>query len=80
MRHRLLWVVDDDNEEEETASALVRKPRSRPDVAPVDGGWVAEDPSTTHVEQAGPGKTEAAAAAGRAKRKDFTVLHRSSNL
>jgi len=59
---------------------LVRRPRSRPDVAPGDGGRVAEDPPAAHVEQAQRRRTEAAAAAGRARRRVFTAAHQSSDL
>ena len=80
-RCRLIRIVDDDDdEEEETAPTLVRRPRSRPDVAPSDGGRVAGDPPAAHVEQARPGAAEAAATAGRARRRVFTASHRSSDL
>jgi len=49
-RHQLISVVDDDDGEEEAAPTLVRKPRTRPDVAPGDGGRIADDPPTTLVE------------------------------
>ena len=49
-RRRLVRIVDDDDEEEEVAPTLVRRPRSRPDVAPGDSGRVAEDPPATHIE------------------------------
>ena len=79
-RHWLVRIVDDDDEEEEAAPTLVRRPRSRSDVAQGDGGRVVEDPPTAHVEQARPVGTEAAAAAGRARRRVFIAAHRSSNL
>jgi len=66
-RRRLIRIVDNDDEEEETAPTLVRRPHSHPDVAPTDGGRVAEDPPAAHVEQARPGAAEAAATAGRVK-------------
>jgi len=79
-RCHLLRVVDDDIEEEEVAPTLVCKPHSRPDVAPADGGRVAEDPPAAHVEQARPSKTEAATTAGHARRRVLTASHRISNL
>ena len=80
-KHRwLVRIVDDDDEEEKAAPTLVRRPCSRPDVAPGDGGRVAEDPPAAHVEQARLGGTEAAAAARRARRRVSTTAHRSSNL
>ena len=79
-RRRLIRIVDDDNEEEEAAPTLVRRPRSRPDVAPSDGGWVAGDLPAAHVEQARPGAAETAATTGRARRWFFTAAHRSSDL
>jgi len=77
---RLLQVVDNDDEEEEAAPTLVHRPRSRPDVAPADGGRTAEDPPTAHVEQACPRKAKVATTARRARRTVFTASHRSSNL
>jgi len=77
---RLLRVIDDGDDEEDAAPNLVRKPRSRLDVAPTNGGQVAQDPPTAHVEQAHPTKAGAAAATGRARRRVFTASHRSSNL
>jgi len=74
-RCRLIIIVDDDNEEEEAAPTLVRRPRSRPEVAPSDRGRVARGPPATHVEQARPGAAEAAAMAGRARRRFFTAAH-----
>ena len=59
---------------------MVRRPRSRPDVASGDGGRIAEDPPAAHVEQARPGGAEMTAVAGRARRRVFTAAHRSSNL
>jgi len=78
-RRWLVRIVDDDDEEE-AAPTLVRRPRNRPDVAPGHAGRVAEDPPAAHVEQARPGGTEAAVAAGRARRRVFTAVHRSSIL
>ena len=79
-RHRLIRIVDDDDKEEKVAPTLVHRPRSRPDVTPSDGGRVAEDSPAAHVEQARPGAAETAATAGRARRRFFTVVHRSSDL
>ena len=79
-RRRLVRIVDNDNEEDETAPSLVRRPSSRPDVAPIDAGRVTRDPPAAHVEPIRPGGTEAAAAAGRTRRRFFTAAHRSSDL
>jgi hypothetical protein len=79
-RRWLVRIVDDDDEEDETTLSLVRRPRSRPDVAPSDAGRVIMDPPTAHVEPIRPGGTEAAAAAGRTRRRFFTAAHQSSNL
>ena len=76
----LIKILDNDDEEEEMAPNLVRRPRSRRDVAPSDGGRVAEDPRAAHVEQARPGAAEAAATARRVRRRVFTATHRSSDL
>ena len=79
-RHRLVRIVDDDNEEDETTLSLVRRPRSRPDLAPIDAGQVTRDPPAAHVEPIRPGRTEAAVAAGWTRRRVFTAVHRSSDL
>jgi len=42
-RRRLVRITDDDNEEEEATPSLVRRPRSRPDVAPATTGRVTSD-------------------------------------
>ena len=76
----LVRIVDDDDKEEEATSTFVRRPRSRPDIAPGDGGRVAKDPPAAHVEQARLGRTEAAAVVGRARRRVFTAVHQSSDL
>ncbi|XP_021307980.1 fibrous sheath CABYR-binding protein-like [Sorghum bicolor] len=47
---RLVWITDDDDEEEEAAPSLVRRPHSRPDVAPVTTGQVTSDPPAPHAE------------------------------
>jgi len=74
-RRRLIRMVDDDDEEEEAAPTLVRRPRSRLDVASSDGGRVAGDPLATHIKQARPRVAEAAATVGRARRRFFSVAH-----
>ena len=79
-RRRLVRIVDDDNEEDETATSLVWRPRSRPDVASIDADRVIRDPPAAHIEQIRPGGTEAAAAARRTRRRFFTAAHRSSDL
>ena len=50
-RLRLVRIIENDDEEE-AAPTLIRRPRSRPDVTSGDGGRVAEDPLAAHVEQA----------------------------
>jgi len=47
---RLVWITDDGDEEEEATPYLVRRPHSRPDVAPATTGRVTSDPSAPHVE------------------------------
>jgi len=49
-RHRLVRITDDDDEEEEAAPSLVRRPFSRPDVAPTNAGQVTGDPPAPHIE------------------------------
>ena len=49
-RHRLVRIADDEDEEDEAALSLVRRPRSRPDVAPIDAGRVTSDPPASHTE------------------------------
>ena len=77
---RLVRIVDDGDEEDETASSLVRRPRSHPDVAPIDTGRVTRDPPAAHNEPIRFGGAEAAATAGRTRRRFFTAAHRSSDL
>jgi len=79
-KRRWLVRIVDDNDEDEAAPTLVWRPRSCPDIAPGDAGRVTGDPPAAHVEPIRPGGTEAAAAAGRTRRRFFTVAHRSSNL
>jgi hypothetical protein len=73
-------IVDDGDEEDETALALVRRPRSRPDIVPINTGRVTRDPPAAHTEPIRLGGAEAAAAVGRTRRRFFTVTHRSSDL
>jgi len=79
-RRRLVTIVDDNDEEDETAPSVVRRPRSRPDVAPIDASRVTRDPPAVHVEPIRPGGIGAAAAAGWTRRRFFTAAHRSSDL
>jgi hypothetical protein len=78
-RCRLVRITDDDDEEEEAALSLVRRPRSRPDVAPATTGRVTSDPPAPHVEPTRVVETGAQAPTGRTKRR-FTMTHRSSDL
>ena len=78
-RRRLVRIIDDDDEEE-AAPSLVRRPRSRPDVAPITGDRVTSDPPAPHTEPTRLGATEAAAATGRTRRRVFTATHRRSDL
>jgi len=78
-RRRLVRITDDD-EEEEAAPSLVRKPRSRPDVALATTGRVTSDPPAPHAEPTRLGETRAAAATGRTRRRFFTATHRRSDL
>ena len=66
-RRRLVRITDDDDEEEEAAPSLVRRPRSRPDIAPATIDQVASDPPALHVAQTG-----AQAPTGRTRRR-FTA-------
>jgi len=77
---RLVQITDDDDEEEEEAvPSLVRRSRSRPDVAPATTGRVTSDPPAPHVEPTRVVETGAQAPTGRTKRR-FTMTHRSSDL
>jgi len=78
-RRRLVRITDDEEEEEE-APSLVRRPRSRPDVAPTTGDRVTSDPPAPHTEPTRLGAAEAAAATGRTRRRVFTATHRRSDL
>jgi len=77
---RLVRITDDDDEEEEDAPSLVRRPRSRPDVAPITAGQVTGDPPAPHTEPTWLGGAEAAAATGRTRRRFFAATHRCSDL
>jgi hypothetical protein len=78
-RRRLVRITNDDEEEEEFAPSLVRRPRSRPDVAPATTDRVTSDPPAPHVEPTRVVETGAQAPTGRTKRR-FTMTHRSSDL
>ena len=49
-RRRLMRITDDEDEEEEAAPSLVRRPRSRPDVASITTSRVTSDPPAPHAE------------------------------
>jgi len=76
----LIRIADDEDEEDEAAPSLVRRLPSRPDVAPIDAGQVTSDPPSLHTEPIRLGGAEAAAAAGRTRRRFFAATHRSSDL
>jgi len=78
-RRRLVRITDDDEEEEE-APSLVRRPRSRPDVAPATADRMTSDPPAPHAEPTHVRETGSAAATGRTRRRFFTATHRRSNL
>jgi len=79
-RRRLVRIIDDDDEEEEATPSLVRRPRSHPDVASITGDRATSDPPAPHTEPTRLGATEAAAAAGRTRRRVFIATHRRSDL
>ena len=80
-RRRLVRITDDEEEEEEEAApSLVRRPCSRPDIAPATAGRVTSEPPAPHAEPTRIGETGAAAATGRSRRMFFTVTHRRSDL
>ena len=79
-RRRLVRIADDGDKEDETALFLVRRPRSRPDVAPIDTGRVTSDLPTAHTEPIRLRGTEAASAAVRTRRRFFMAMHQSSDL
>ena len=78
-RHRLVRITDDE-EEEEAASSLVRRPRSRPNVAPATTGRMTSDPPAPHVEPTRVVETRAEAPTDRTRRRFFTATHRRSDL
>ena len=78
-RRRLIRIADDD-EEEEAAPSLVRRPRSRLDVASATADWMTSDPPAPHAELTRVGETGAATTTGRNKRRFFTSTHRRSDL
>ena len=77
-RRRLVRITDDDDEEE-AAPSLVRRPCSRPDVAPATTGRVTSDPPAPHAEPTCVVETGAQAPTGRTRRM-FTATHRRSDL
>jgi len=79
-RRRLVRITDDDDEEEEAAPSLVRRPRSRPDVAPATTGRMTSDPPAPHVESVRVVETRAEVPIGRTRRRFFTTTHRCSDL
>jgi len=78
-RCRLVRIAYDDDDEE-AAPSLVRRLRSRPDVAPATADRMTSDPPAPHAEPTRVGETRAAAAAGRTRRRFFTATHRCSDL
>jgi len=79
-RRRLVRITDDDDDEEEVAPSLVRRPRSRLDVAPTTTSQVTRDPPGPHAEPTRLGETAVAAVTGRTRRRFFTATHRRSDL
>jgi len=79
-KQRQLVKITDDDEEEEAAPSLVRRLRSRPDVAPATTGRMTSDPPAPHVEPARVVETRAEAPTGRTRRRFFTVTHMRSDL
>jgi len=77
-RRRLIRITVDD-EEEEVAPSLVRRPHSRSDVAPATTGRVTSDPPAPHVEPTHAVETGAQAPTGRVRRR-FTATHWRSDL
>jgi len=77
---RLLRIVENDNEEDETAPSLVRRPHSCPDVASINTSRVTSDLPAVHVEPIRLGGAEVAATAGRTRRRFFKATHQSSDL
>ena len=79
-RRRLVRITDDEEEEEEASPSLVRRPHSRPDVAPATTGWMTSDPPAPHVEPTRVVETGLQAPTGRTRRRFFTATHRRSDL
>ena len=79
-RRRLVRNTDDKDKEEEAAPSLVRRPRSRPDVASATAGRETSDPPAPHTEPTQRGGAEAVAATGRTRRRFFAATHRRSDL
>ena len=79
-RRWLVRITYDDDDKEEAAPSLVRRPCSRPDVTPVTGDRVRSDPPAPHTEPTRLGVTEAALTTGRTRRRVFTATHRRSDL
>jgi len=77
MRRQLVRITDD---EDEAAPSLVRRPRSRPDIAPIAAGRETSDPPAPHTRPTRHGEAEAAAATGRTRRRFFAATHRRSDL
>ena len=59
---------------------MVRRPRSRPDVASATAGWMTSDPPAPHVDPARVVETMVQAPTGRSRRRFFTATHRRSDL
>jgi len=78
-KRRQLVRITDDDEEEEAAPSLVRRPRSRPDVAPATTSRVTSDPPAPHAGPTRVVETGAQALTGRTRRR-FTATHRRSDL
>jgi len=78
-RRQLVRIADDDDDEEEAVPSLVRRPRSRPDVAPATAARVTSDPPAPHVEPTRVVETGAQVPTGRTRRR-FTATHRCSDL
>jgi len=80
-KHRRLVRItdDDDDEEEEAVPSLVRRPRSRPDVAPATTGRMTSNPPAPHVGPTRVVETRAQAPTSRTRRR-FTTTHKRSDL
>jgi hypothetical protein len=78
-RRRLVRIAADDDDEE-AAPSLVRRPCSRPDVAPATADRMTSDPPAPHAEPTRVGEMGAATTTGRTRRRFFTATHRRSDL